>query len=97
MAVARVMQPIGRDDDVAVSLAGLIEVQAVLGKSVICGNLVFELAVDFKAANDILINPLSHAAADDKDIPMVGLEPARKIGSASGRPIPGSEPGEIKM
>src|SRR5471030_1158888 len=83
------MQTFGGDDDVAMSLAGLIEGQAVLRKRIISRDLVFELAVNFKAADDILIDTLPHAAANDKDM-VAQLHQSAQVRSAGSHSGPGS-------
>ncbi len=69
MGVPRIVLTIGRYDDVSTALAALIKLQPVFRELVICSELTFQLAVNFKTADNILLNGLPHTSAYHEYLP----------------------------
>ncbi|VWC77564.1 hypothetical protein BLA39750_00984 [Burkholderia lata] len=69
MGVPWIVLAIGRYDDISLTLTALIKLQPVFRELIICSELTFQLAVNFKTADNILLNGLPHTPANHEYLP----------------------------
>ncbi|UVS89752.1 hypothetical protein EFP17_08070 [Burkholderia glumae] len=89
VTVAGVLVARRRDDNVSLSVPRIIKGKAIFRELLVRRELTFQFTIDFETADDVLIDLLTHAAANDENL-ATELHQAPQVGSASSHRGPNS-------